>query len=483
MKTVSLFIQKHWFFLLLFAVIYIGIFFRLKGFLINPSFWHDECALAWNVKFKTYSELFGGLRFLQVAPPLFLVGAKFFSSLFNFSSNPFLYDLSLRFIPFCCSLLSVFIFYSLAKLLFRSRLGLLLSLFLFSINISLIRYSFEFKQYSSDLLCVLLVALFFIKQDLSKLSYKKVLLFSLGFSVLIWFSFICGVFVLSGLLLFLIKKEFKKFFIFLTPFFISSCFYLYFYILNTYSSNKDGMCGFWESGFLLANLSNFFSLLFKNISFFFIPFNLPFVVFLFCLFGGVVFFKQKRHSFLIFFLSGFFLLLLASVLHLYPFQERLVLFLIPFFILFITKPIDVINKNQKFLSFFIILFLSLITTVQLFYVKDYTKWEHPREFIKTLYQKIKPVDKIVINYDSKIEYLYYSSFYKIENKIFLLNTKNPSKESITSFLQPLDGSFWLYLPFVEDTSVLVEFIKWSAKNKILFYIKEDYSFLINVKVK
>ena len=66
-------IKKNIYWILLGFIIFLGLILRLKGLISNPSMWHDECALAWNILEKSYGELFEKLRFLQVAPPMFLV--------------------------------------------------------------------------------------------------------------------------------------------------------------------------------------------------------------------------------------------------------------------------------------------------------------------------------------------------------------------------------------------------------------------------
>ena len=70
MQRLNKFISKFYP-VLLFLVFILAIYLRTKVYLTNQSFWHDECALAWNILNKNYIDLFQPLRFLQAAPVLF----------------------------------------------------------------------------------------------------------------------------------------------------------------------------------------------------------------------------------------------------------------------------------------------------------------------------------------------------------------------------------------------------------------------------
>ena len=89
----------------LLIILFIGFFLRTKAYLINQSFWHDECALAWNIINRSYKELFQPLRFLQSAPILFLIITKYLVEVFGKNEIVF------RFIPYLSSILSLAGFY------------------------------------------------------------------------------------------------------------------------------------------------------------------------------------------------------------------------------------------------------------------------------------------------------------------------------------------------------------------------------------
>ena len=116
MKTVKLF----WFYLkqfsfwqmFLFAILFLAMAVRLFLFFgVEKSLWLDEAALALNILDKNFLELFKPLQYAQSAPPLFLVLTKALVSIFGASER------ALRFIPFLCSILSLFAFWLLKRII------------------------------------------------------------------------------------------------------------------------------------------------------------------------------------------------------------------------------------------------------------------------------------------------------------------------------------------------------------------------------
>ena len=95
---------------LLGIVLLFGVAVRLYLFFgVEKSLWLDEAALALNVLDKNFLELFKPLQYAQSAPPSFLILTKVLVSLFGAGEKV------LRFIPFFCSIASVFAFWLLIK--------------------------------------------------------------------------------------------------------------------------------------------------------------------------------------------------------------------------------------------------------------------------------------------------------------------------------------------------------------------------------
>jgi len=170
----------------------LGIILRLVQYLYNRSLWLDEASLALNLIKKSFYGLLQPLDWGQWAPPGFLVVVKVLIRTFGDS------EYVLRLFPLVAGILSLLIFYAVARRALSQR-GLLIALALFAISGPLIRYSSEFKQYSSDVtiaLGIYLMGLIWLEQKSRFVLYTVV--FSVIGSILIWFSH-PSIFFLSGI--------------------------------------------------------------------------------------------------------------------------------------------------------------------------------------------------------------------------------------------------------------------------------------------
>lgn len=490
---------------LLIIIIMFGIFLRLKTLIPNPSMWHDESALAWNIINKDYSQLFGPLRFLQMAPPLFLVSTKFLVELFHVSDKIGMCDFVLRLIPFICGILSIGVFYSICKELFKAKKAVLIDLFLFCINKILIDYSFEFKPYSVDVLVSLFLVLFFMKVDLNKIDLKKFILSAVGLALSVWFSF-TSVFVLAAGFLNLIARNFKKenikkIFILILPLFISMLLYFRLFVLNV-QGNGHGLAGFWDNNFVSMNLSNFFSLFVQNLSYFFYPAKLLLFIVILLVYGIILFYKSRENrgiNFVNIALLTFVFLVVASMLHIYPFSQRLIIFLIPFFIILMAKCAD--NKEIKLKSFIVAVMILMVSFPQLnFAIKNLksqkfyqsNKGDFSREMMQYVVKNIKPDDIIFVNNGSIADFSYYSGFYKIKNEtVFKTGGENIDKnyfallKSLKNLKNSKGGTYWFYLPYDYSYGKDINFLKnWARENtEILEMSSATQSTLIHLKIK
>jgi uncharacterized membrane protein len=485
----SEFLKKHGYSILLGMVIFLGVLLRLKGLLLNPSMCHDECALAWNVKFKSYGDFFGILRFLQMAPPFFMVMTKVLTKIFGFS------DISLRILPFLAGAASLFAFYFLAKKTLKNKFVILWAFFFFAINQRLINYSFEFKPYGFDVLFTIICLLFFINLDLKNLSIKKSVLYGALLSIVPWFSFV-SVFVIAGgsinIFFKLIKTKSKKqnfpFSIFHFPLLISILIYAKIYLLNNYTGTH--MVNYWQDSFLNANPIFFFSLLIENIRYLFFP--MPFVLFpLILLLWGIGIYYREKSLFIEISATSFILLVIASLMNIYPFANRLILFLLPIFLLLIIKPLDTASFDRK-IRLFIILLLTFFTFYpqiievnRFVHTKNVARGECPREMMDFMIKKIKPADNIFVNSTSDTEFAYYSSFYNLKNNIIQERVSKEPKEKYLAFLNALNkGYYWFYLPFDAPRVPVFQYIlPWAKTQKILYSYQNNRSILMYVYVE
>ena len=134
------------------AVVAVGAILRLRQYAADRSLWRDEAALVYNVLHRGYLGFNRPLDFEQGTPPGFFVAEKAVSQVLGSS------ELALRLIPLLCGLGAL----AVALVLVRRHLDAptgLVALGLMAVSPSLIYFSSEVKQYSSDVLVALLILL------------------------------------------------------------------------------------------------------------------------------------------------------------------------------------------------------------------------------------------------------------------------------------------------------------------------------------
>lgn len=478
-------LKKYWYSILPCLVILLGILLRLKGFLANPSFEHDECAMAWNIKFKDYFELFGILRFLQVAPPFFSVITKFLTQFLGFSEMVF------RLIPFLAGCLSIIAFYFLASKTLKVKSTIFWAVFLFAINQTLINFSFELKHYSLDVFFTIICLLFFVNLNIEKLNKIKSFIYGTFLATIPWFSFV-SMFIIAGgfwnLLINKNKSDLTKKTILILPVIISGLIYLKLYLINNYTGTS--MISGWQNYFITLNPIHFLHLLAESIRYLFFPIHYVLFALILFVWGLIIHYKEKS-IFSNVAISSFIMFIIASFMHIYPFGERVITFLIPIYLLFMLKPLDLASFDKKF-KLFIILVLTFfivypeITSAEIFiHTKHISRGENPREMTKFLVENLKPNDNIFVNNASNTEFEYYSSFYNFKNNVIRERLANKPDSKYLTLLNSLPkGYYWFYLPFdYPHSQVSPLILSWIQTNKILLNYANNRSILIYVYVK
>jgi hypothetical protein len=135
--------------LLLTGALLAGILLRLHVYLDLRSLWQDEAMLALNILERTPAELLKPLDMNQAAPPGFLMAIKLCVVVFGKS------EYALRAVPLACGLLLLPTAYFGTVPL--TRRGALVVAWMMAVNPTLIYFSNEVKQYSSDALATALL--------------------------------------------------------------------------------------------------------------------------------------------------------------------------------------------------------------------------------------------------------------------------------------------------------------------------------------
>ncbi len=477
--------KKYLYYFCIFLIAALGVFIRLNVLRHNFSFWHDECALAYNIKFRSFLGLFSPLDFNQMAPPFFTLATKVMTKIFGFGEYVF------RIIPFLVGCATLPAFYVLAKKVLDKKFSVLVAFALFVLNTNLIKYSCEFKPYILDVFFSIICIIFFLNLDLKEISRKKALIYGSLLALIPWFS-LPSIFVISaGMINLFFKKivqtkshtpsvvglespTYFSIFYFLFPLILSLLIYLKIFILNNYS-HSNYLVSFWDIAFLNKSANSILYVLLITFDYLLQPIRYTCIAAIFLIFSFIVVLIQKN-KFAKISLLTLILLLIASHFNLYPFASRLTLFIFPMLLLTLLKPLDFITKDKKILSVLLILFYITIfwafpqKVVSSMFASTYDRKEYPHEMTALIMQKIKPSDVIYVNNSSDADFAYYSSFYKFKNKVIQEKIpENIFKEEYFKKLNALPkGHYWIFAP-IDFTNIEVYpwLDEWASGKKII----------------
>ena len=349
--------------------------------------------LANNIVERSYRELLLPLDRLQSAPIGFLYLEKL--ALNCFGKGAF----SLRILPYLCYLISIPAFYKLALLVSKNKSIAIFSCALLCLNLTVLHYSNDVKQYSFDLLFGIVIFLSGIKH-LQELRKQTAYSFAFVSTVGVFFSNVAVVSILIiNLLLFLklIKKDKKLVLNAGWPLVCNTTFFLIYYFLFIYGHpHEDRMMRYWlrVNAFLPHDLSStaFYIALGDKLST-----NLDWVITIFkshvfkvgVIVVGLTIGALKNLKVLLFVLP-LIVHLTLTYLGMYPFDKRLVLYLAPFTIfLFSYGLVNIIQLfEQKIgLSFIIVLVIPLVFLCAALYDKI------PMRKLEDIKQSMRFIDK------------------------------------------------------------------------------------------
>lgn len=425
-------------------IIGLGVILRLVQYLYNRSLWYDESMLALNIVERSFLELLQPLSYKQGAPIGFLMLEKIAVQLFNGS------EYALRLFPFLSGIASMVLFYGVAKDFIRSK-AVPIALCLFAISEPLIDYSSEVKQYSSDVFVVLLILYFVARNIQSKrLTVSHIIAFGALGAAVIWFSH-PSVFILTGvgvsLVLFsVVRKDWTRIgrLSIAYSFWALSFTLCYLVSLDDLSNNK-GLVDFWSSAFMpfppssLGDIRWFFNTFFEIFNYP-VGLSLSGIAALAFLVGSVSIFLQKKEHFFIL-ITPIPLVLLASGLHMYPFEGRLLLFLVPSLLLFIAEGAEQIRDktwhNSPIIGITLICLLFLKPSYSASYslIKPRTK-EEVKPVISYLREHEQSGDVLYIYYSALPAYEFYSEILRVNKNHYIKGVS--SRENWGNYIDDIE---------------------------------------------
>ncbi|HNQ20635.1 MAG TPA: glycosyltransferase family 39 protein [Bacteroidales bacterium] len=463
-------------------IIFVGILIRFRQYLFNRSLWLDEAFLALNILKLNYTGLLGPLLHGHAAPPLFLLITKLFTDIAGYS------EYVLRFFPFLCGIISLLFFYQLAKHILQKQV-IPVAIGLLSFSYYAVYYSNEFKQYSVDLLFTILLIFFAFKLDEEQ--YQKRVSIYFGFIAILSTLFShTSLFVLSGVLsaLFyelLIKNnetdpkkflycEHLKKLIVISFLSISSFAFHYFLIIRKLPKNH--FYEFWSNGFIPfppTNLSDVKWYLNETIGILKNPIGfgvLYGLAFIFLLMGIYGFWIRKEKIYFNLLAFPLVVLILASVLQIYPINGRLVLFIIPIIYILISEGMSqFVNSfcpHARIIGILISAFLLLYPVfLGLNLIIKPIQNEEIKPVIQYCLRNKQEEDKIYIYYGAKTAFEYYTW----NNNIYTLNSIGSNREKPEEYLRDLDklkgtGRVWFLFShtFPEEEKLYLTYLNYIA---------------------
>jgi|WetSurMetagenome_2_1015567.scaffolds.fasta_scaffold05147_6 hypothetical protein len=415
------------------TLIGIGVFLRLYFYVINRSLWFNEAMLALNIVNRSFLDLFKPLDYDQGSPIGFLLLEKVVISLLGNK------DYKLRLIPLLAGLISIPLMYLVSKKIV-GQVAAIFSLALFTFSPTLIYYSSEVKQYSTDVLVSLVLLFVFTKCLDKKTTVQSLILLGVAGSLGIWASH-PSIFVFLGILLtlgltFILHKDTNHLFWLIgigTMWGI--CLGIIYFINLRYLATNNYLLDYWINGFApfppWKNF-NWFVVILRDILK--DPAWLPVsIITVGLLLLGIYSFLIRKWQFMLVLICPFLFTMIASCLHKYPFSGRMILFLIPFLLLLLAEGFRfvgawclVVNKPIAILfsTAIVIFFLNGLI------LNDFNHLQSPK-----LGEDIKPVmafirknylstDLIYLYNGAQPAFDYYAPMNGIEGSKYILGIKS-----------------------------------------------------------
>jgi len=434
----------------IFLLVATGIILATIQFFFNRSLWNDEASLALNIIQKNSFDLLKPLDYQQVAPILFIQFEKLFTTILPNS------EYGLRLFPLICYCTTLFIFSKLLKICLKNKISVIFALSIFVLNLTILYYSSEVKQYMSDVL-VIVTNYFFLLKTYKNENDRLVTISTIGIvSILLshvapMILFTIGLYLVYDFLF--IKKRS------ITP--LLKTFLLWFLFFSIYYINlihkhpgRDYMITFWSKlgTFMTLNpfdsaFYEFFIKFFKYLFQTLLPFSVAgaIVLPLLLLSGLVLKIKRKEYGFAILTVVPVVMHLILSSFQMYPVSPRLILYFTPLLILLISSGFDLfldILKNKvstNYLQFSVI--IILLFTVFNFTGKDFPiRKREIKKSIDYIQQNFRNGDNLFVDRSADRAFRYYEKigYFKSELPVTYGFVKNfikskekfPGKESV-----------------------------------------------------
>ncbi|MDB5321389.1 MAG: hypothetical protein JWN40_3020 [Phycisphaerales bacterium] len=335
------------------AIVFLAIAVRVPLYLVDRSLWGDEASLAVNVVGRSFGELCRPLAYEQGAPLGFLFIER--AAVMILGVNEF----ALRLAPLACGIAAVLLLFALVRQFLDPRTGLA-ALGIMALAKSPVHYSAELKQYSSDTVVSLLIALCALRlvaaagDDDNRNTARAVAWFGLAGAILAWFSH-PAVFVILGAGIVVtaggLRQRRPRFAVLVAAATIvgASSAALHYYLFARSLAHDDYLLNFWSTAMVpldspRAALPWLLTALPRSLKGLFGVSGIWLGTPLFII-GCIALARGGRRALLGLCLAPAMCVLAASVLHKYPFEGRLLLFLLPLYAIVVAAGLDMLWRQ------------------------------------------------------------------------------------------------------------------------------------------
>lgn len=437
-----------------------GFSFRLLLYYWNDSLFRDESYLLLDIINKPFAHLIGGDD-CATDPFPFLWALKLMYIVVGSSEFYF------RLIPLMAGICSLILYYFLACKTLKNRYGIIASTWVFAVAYNEILYSVLTKHYSLDVLVATILIYVFYPVITKPLRPQAILLLTLTGIIAIPISY-PAIFIIGGISIGLFIN-FRKIHIKYTIFFtgITSLTFLVLYLYVIKNQINPYMYGFFEDGFaphtfdlwyLKAALRPFDGILGR------IRYLQPLLLII-CIIG-LNYIRKNEFVWAFTLIFPLILVLIASGLHMYPFEPRLLLFITPNLLLLfgygVGRLCGTLQGKLRF-SLLIILIIVPYTIVAI------TSFLRPcggvREAFQYVEEKKKPGDIILVDMFAAPTVKFYQS-----NGLGLEPALN---EVIYE---------WFYISTAQNAPPVEVLISSISKNKRIWFIAEASGYARRYKI-
>lgn len=428
------------------ALCLMGIALRFYFYGVNRSLWLDEAWLALNIVNRSIIGLLVPLDFNQGAPVGFLLFQKVVGSVLGYR------DYVLRLIPLFAGILVLPLILAVAKL-YSGRLSAVIAVVLAAVSSSLIYYSSELKQYSSDAFATLVLLLIAGHCLTAKSMARSYVVLAVASSILAWFSH-PSLFVTAGIMIALLltsiaSRDQKRLRWLVGVGIIYGANVGLTYLLNLrHLESNSSLINYWGVGFApMLPWSNPTWFLNAIVGFIRDPAGiLVSTITLALLATGIVSFAIRRWQVALIVVAPFILTIIASAFEKYPFSGRLLLFLVPLLYLLLAEGVGrvwtIVSRLSMPTAVLVVLLLSAYlvyepATTSLNNVRTPPLREHIKPVMLNLVENKLPDDRVYVYYGAVPAFTFYAPQLGIDRNTYITGVS--SRKDPAQYLREIDA--------------------------------------------